>query len=343
MNTHRIAVIGAGICGASVAHQLRQYRATVSVFEKSRGSGGRMATRRLENDLSIDLGAPFFTAHDQQFLEQVILWEQQGYVAKWEGNLFQYSNGQLQPSTDRQPRWVGTPRMSSLPRALLSGTNTHYQTLITTAHRDGNQWWLHDDHQQKFGPFTHLVITVPANQALELLHDTPDLSAQVEKARFSAAWVIGLLFEQPLDTAIDGCFVEGGPLRWITRDSSKPERATASDRWVIQASAEWSQSYLEQSPKWVIETLTGHFADLLKCPIPAAHQALAHRWRYANASQSIPSYTLSDAEMGLYVCGDWCMGGRVEGAWLSARNTVEQLLTQLGLQPPYELPARSFA
>ena len=332
MKTHRIAVIGAGMCGASVAHLLRQHSVAVSVFEKSRGSGGRMATRRLAHNQSLDLGTPFFIAQDRQFLEQVRVWEQQGFIAKWEANLFHSQNGQLRPMTDQPHRWVGTPRMSSLTRALLNGTHTHYRTHITTAHRDNNQWWLHDEHQQQFGPFTHLVITAPANQAMALLHDSPALSTQVEKAKLSAVWVVGLLFDQPLATRIDGGLVDHGPLQWCVRDSSKSQRSKAGDNWVIHASTEWSQSYLEQSPQWIIKTLTEHFADLIQCPIPPAHTALAHRWRYAHSNPLANGNALADTTMGLYVCGDWSTGGNVEGAWLSAQRTVSQLLSQLGLQ-----------
>ena len=41
-----IAVVGAGLSGLLVAHTLRERGATVVVLEKSRGVGGRMATKR---------------------------------------------------------------------------------------------------------------------------------------------------------------------------------------------------------------------------------------------------------------------------------------------------------
>ena len=42
----RIAVIGAGIAGLSCATELQGAGVTVRIFEKSRGPGGRMSTRR---------------------------------------------------------------------------------------------------------------------------------------------------------------------------------------------------------------------------------------------------------------------------------------------------------
>ena len=60
-----IAIIGAGIAGITLARQL-QGSAKVSVFEKSRGFGGRMATRR-HGSYQFDHGAQFFTARSKQF------------------------------------------------------------------------------------------------------------------------------------------------------------------------------------------------------------------------------------------------------------------------------------
>jgi len=60
-----LAIIGAGIAGITLARQL-QDSAEVSVFEKSRGFGGRMATRRA-GSYQFDHGAQFFTARSQQF------------------------------------------------------------------------------------------------------------------------------------------------------------------------------------------------------------------------------------------------------------------------------------
>ena len=58
-----IAIIGAGISGCSCAHQLTQAGHQVTVVEKGRGVGGRMATRRMDG-ARIDHGAQFFTARD---------------------------------------------------------------------------------------------------------------------------------------------------------------------------------------------------------------------------------------------------------------------------------------
>ena len=38
---------------------------------------------------------------------------------------------------------------------------------------------------------------------------------------------------------------------------------------------------------------------------------------------------LADADLGIYACGDWCLSGRVEGAWLSGLEAARRLLEHL--------------
>ena len=61
-----VAVIGAGIAGLACAATLARAGIGVTLFEKSRRPGGRVATRRVEG-LSFNHGAQFATAHGPDF------------------------------------------------------------------------------------------------------------------------------------------------------------------------------------------------------------------------------------------------------------------------------------
>ena len=65
MTTH-IAIVGAGIAGLAAARRLRAAGLTCTLFDKSPGLGGRMATRR-EGYLRFDHGAQYFTARGPRF------------------------------------------------------------------------------------------------------------------------------------------------------------------------------------------------------------------------------------------------------------------------------------
>ena len=75
-----VAVIGAGISGLVCARTLRDHGYPVTVFEKSRGVGGRMATRRTDDGFQFDHGAQYFTARDRRFRRYVNSWIADGIV-----------------------------------------------------------------------------------------------------------------------------------------------------------------------------------------------------------------------------------------------------------------------
>ena len=61
----KIAIIGAGISGITIAKNLKDF-AKVSIFEKSQGVGGRMASHR-SGTYEFDHGTQFFTAKSKHF------------------------------------------------------------------------------------------------------------------------------------------------------------------------------------------------------------------------------------------------------------------------------------
>src|SRR5207253_7051296 len=113
-----IAIIGTGIAGLSAAQALRDTGYEVQLFDKSRGSGGRMSSKRSDAG-ALDMGAQYFTARDRRFVIEVQRWQANGWVAVWLPQLYNFHGGQLSPSPDEQIRWVGTPRMSAITRALI--------------------------------------------------------------------------------------------------------------------------------------------------------------------------------------------------------------------------------
>ncbi|WP_017936916.1 NAD(P)/FAD-dependent oxidoreductase [Zestomonas thermotolerans] len=320
-----IAIIGTGLAGLSAAQSLTGAGLRVQLFDKSRGSGGRMASRRSDAG-SLDLGAQYFTARDRRFLETVQHWQSRGWVAEWSPSLYNFSDGRLSYSPDEQTRWVGTPRMSSITRALLGGLPVQFSCRISEVFRGRRHWQLQDTEGQVHGPFSQVVIATPAPQATTLLAAAPKLASAAASVAMEPVWAVALGFERPLETDIEGCFVQDSPLSWLARNRSKPGRDGALDTWVLHASSEWSKQHLDLSKELIIEQLHGAFAELIGCAVPPPAFGLAHRWLYARPAQAHQWGVLADADLGLYACGDWCLSGRVEGAWLSGQEAARRLL-----------------
>ncbi len=323
--TAPIAIIGTGIAGLSAAQALHAAGHEVQLFDKSRGSGGRMASKRSDVG-ALDLGAQYFTARDRRFVDVVQQWQARGWVAEWTPNLYHSRNGQLSASPDEQVRWVGSPRMSAITRAMLGALPVHFSCRITEVFRGAQHWHLQDAEGHNHGPFSHAVVATPAPQASALLAAAPKLAGAASSVIMEPTWAVALAFANPLDTKVDGCFVQDSPLDWLTRNRSKPGRDGSPDTWVLHASSSWSRQHLDMPKEAVIEHLHGAFAELIDCAMPAPIFSLAHRWLYARPASAHQWGSLADAHLGLYACGDWCLSGRVEGAWLSGQDAARKLL-----------------
>ena len=328
MSKAPIAIIGTGIAGLCAARALHDAGQSVQLFDKSRGSGGRMASKRSEAG-SLDLGAQYFTTRDRRFTETVHQWQEAGWVAQWAPNLYQAREGQLAPSADEQLRWVGAPTMSAITRGLLGELPVTFSCRITEVFRGENYWTLVDAGGASHGPFSQVIVAVPAPQAAALLSSAPKLAAVAASVAMEPTWAVALGFATPLQTELEGCFVQDDALDWIARNRSKPGRNGPLDTWVLHGSSAWSRQHLDLSKEAVTEHLLGAFAELIDCVVPAPEFTLAHRWLYARPTQAHEWSALADTRLGLYACGDWCLTGRVEGAWLSGQEAARRLLESL--------------
>jgi len=323
-----VAVIGAGLAGLSCGRHLQSAGCRVTVFDKARGPGGRMSTRRADG-WQCDHGAQYFTVRDNAFREEVARWESAGVAAPWEPKIAVIGGGRTEP--DSVVRFVGVPRMSAPAAWLAAGLTLHSGVTIGNMQHEVEGWRLHSKEQGLHAEhYDALVLAVPAPQAAALLEPLLPLTAMQSNAvAMLPSWTLMLRFAQPYKPGYDAAFINDGPLRWIARDSSKPGRA-GSEVWVLQASAEWSAAHIEDDETRVTALLLDAFARL-GGPRPEA--VTAHRWRYARAGtpSSREAVWLPAVRVGL--CGDWLGGGRVEDAWLSGLALAAKVLAKTPCLP----------
>lgn len=320
----RVAVVGAGLSGLACARALADRGCDVVVLEKSRGPGGRAATRR-EGRWRFDHGAQYFTVRDERFSRRVRAWRDAGLVRRWDGRVAVVGGGRVTPKDDGPERWVGVPGMSALGRELAAGLDVRFGSRVAALADDGGGWRVEPEEGPDAGRFDAVVVSAPAPQTAGLLAGiAPDLARRADEVPMEPCWALMLGFAEPLDVGFDGGFADGGPLSWIARDGSKPGRPDA-EAWVVHASPEWSADHLEDDAGSVGRALLDAFGDAVGRRTEPAFRAV-HRWRFAQPTSPLPDRCLVDVTYRIAACGDWCGGPRVEGAFLSGLAAADSLL-----------------
>jgi predicted NAD/FAD-dependent oxidoreductase len=332
-----IAIVGAGMAAITCARTLVQAGHQVTVFEKSHGLGGRMATRNSPFG-TFDHGAQYFTVRDPRFAQALQI--SPGVCRPWSANTVQVldSHGRVAAAglPAREAHWVPKPGMNALVRKwaqpLEEAGRIQLQTKVTAIEQDQlnkKQWQLRtagaDDSSHVFGGFDAVVLAIPSPQAQELLSKTPKAATLAKKTAsvtVAPCWTLMLAFPQAVQPGLTTLGPQWSAARsthhriaWLARESSKPGRGIV-ERWTVQASAAWSQEHLQDSAERVTAKLIKAFSEVTGIRAEPAH-AQVHRWLYAKTEHPLGSSHLWDAKAGLGVCGDWCLGHRVEDAFVS--------------------------
>jgi len=329
----RIAIIGAGMAGLTLAHQLK-HKAEVTVFEKSRGVSGRMATRRL-GEYEFDHGAQFFTARSEAFEQFIAPFIEQGVIAEWQPRVLTLEAGEKPYRRDWfEPHYVAVPRMNSFAKALAADLDIQLEITISTLSAMPNgQWQLHTLEEKLPQVFDWVISTAPASQSIALLDQhlselstdiTSDTANTLQDVQMAPCFTLMLGFEQALKLPFQAARAKNASIEWIMVNSSKPGR-TEPFTLVIQSSNSWARENLERDLDWVNQAMLTDLEQLLGEPLPAVAVESLHRWRYSRVEQALEREAVLDWEKGLAACGDWCLSGRVEGAFLSANSLARQL------------------
>lgn len=302
----RIAIVGTGLAGLSCGARLKAGGHRVRLFDKGRSPGGRLSTRRLATVLGearVDHGAQYFTARDPAFRQQVDDWVRDGIAVRW-------------PAAG-EDAWVGTPGMSAPAEALAAGLDVVQSARVERLSRDGQGWRLVGEGIAA-ETFDAAVVAVPAEQAGTLVRPfSADFAEAAVRTPAEPCWTAMAVFPERLAIG-DDVVKRRGPIGWAARDSAKPMRS-GPEAWVVQAGPDWSRDHLEEDPADILAALLPALAAVLGAPMPEPAAAVAHRWRYAR-SGVLGREVLWNADLGLGVCGDWLIGPRVEGAWLSGQH-----------------------
>ncbi|WP_066015027.1 NAD(P)/FAD-dependent oxidoreductase [Endozoicomonas atrinae] len=323
----KIALIGAGLSGIKAASLLIDLGHEVTVFEKSRGLGGRLANRRTAWG-KLDIGAQYFTARDPDFQKQVELWLQASVVQVWDFSPYCVEQGKLIPSPDETVRYTGSPLMNQLVYCSSNGLMVNFQCAVTAVEKLRKGWRLFTSNGEVFSDFDWLIVSSPAEQSRALLENCSDVMTDVPEAVHQPCWAVGLATRGEAPESVQGIFGDD-TVRWASRLSNRPGFIKApdiDDVWMLHFSPEWSEQQGKETPVDIGQTGLEWLQKIMDTELDKSAE-YRHYWRYANIKPvTFDKSYLLDEHQRLSVIGAWCAGGRVEGAWLSAVNWVEDVV-----------------
>lgn len=294
-----VAVIGAGLAGLTAARALADAGRRVVVFEKSRGLGGRLATRRTSEGWWFNHGAPALTTLDPPwraapaFLDFLARAEAAGHAARdGDGH-------------------IGRPGASGVVAGLAEGLDIRFGVEVEPLARAGGGW------RAGGARCAAVVCTAPAPQTARLCAAVPTVRAAAEAARMAPVWTLMAAWRgtpPPLRLA--------APFFSVSVDQTSGGREGA--RWVAHAGTDWSAANLERDRDETARILAAELAAACGADPADLAFAQAHRWRFGLVAQPVGAPCV--AAEGVVAAGDWLLGPRAADAHASGLAAAAALL-----------------
>ncbi len=323
---NKVAIIGSGITGSTLANSLEK-SFNVTIFDKSRGVGGRLSTRR-HDQFSFDHGAQFIKANTVSFSNLLKLAERENFVKEWEARFVEIDRLELVKKLHPDLNYkllVGAPRMNMLSKFLIGNTKVILNCKISELIKKNNNWFLKDDISNKYGPFDWVFITTPVQQAELLLLKYPSLSKKIKNIKMQSSFALMLGFNNKIDLGFDFASVKNSFISNISLNSSKPERAYKNSTCIVIQTNPDTEYKKEISNDKMIEKIIEESSYISNFDLSIyCHKAL-HFWRYTNVKTAPNFKSIIDKKFKVVVCGDWMVGKNIESGYISAKDAIKHL------------------
>lgn len=318
-----VLIIGAGLSGLMAAQTLVGAGHAVTIIDKGRTVGGRLATREMGPGRA-DHGAQFFTVRDDTFRKQVERWEAVGLVYVWGTG---WSDGSLVDTPhDGYPRYAIRGGMNALAQQLASaltaaGVTIHTDRQVAAIRQIGATWQATDTDGTTYGGEA-LVMTPPVPQSLALLDAGDVLLEAADRAalaRITYAPCLCGIFWLEGDIALPppGALQRPGTdISWLADNQAKGI-SPAAKLITVHAGPAYSQRFYDAPDDELLAAFQASLQPYSSGRI-TRHAAELKRWRYALPTVLHPErFLLAQSDAPLIFGGDAFGHPRIEGAALS--------------------------
>ncbi|MDA9708064.1 NAD(P)-binding protein [Alphaproteobacteria bacterium] len=321
-----VAVIGAGITGITLANLL-QKKVNLTVFEKSRGVGGRMATRRAE-PYQFNHGAQYFKIENKEFKNFLQPLIQNKIIKHLEANHIEILNKEVIKRTKTYNKIYYTPvsKMNSVVKYLINN-NFFIKLLckIDKTIKENDKWFIIDSDKASYGPYDWLFITIPPNQALKILYNNFKFLDIIKKIKMRSCYSLMLGFDKIKEFDFDTALFLDEDVQWLSIRKKIIENKKYYNL-LINSSYNFAEKNVNGNKDKISDYLIKQVSDIIKYELNNYEHKALHFWKYAMSEKNNNLGSFLDEDLKVIVCGDWCMNGKVEGGFLSAKDAAKKLI-----------------
>ncbi len=301
-----VVVVGAGISGLVAARALTEAGCAVTVLEKARGVGGRLATRRI-GAARLDHGAQFFTVRGDSLQRMVDDAIAVGVVDEWCRGFGE---------ADGYPRYRGRDGMAGFAKWLARGLEVRAGVRVTDL----------GEHQADA-----YVLTAPIPQSLAILAwsgrlPEPDLADALHAFTYNATLaLLAVLDRDPRLPAPGAIQQPDHPVFTFISDNATKGVSTVP-ALTFHVGNQASRRRWNEPDGALCDALVAEAAPWLGGASIVAAQLV--RWRYAGPTVPWPAPCLMVRHdpQPIVLAGDAFDGPKVEGAFRSGLAAAQALL-----------------
>jgi len=322
----RVAIIGAGIAGIAAGRTLHQAGIASVLFEKSRGVGGRVATRR-NAGYTWDTGATSVALRGRS-LDSVILHEiDDADRVSIDKPIFVHDDLHPMPGDGRAavPRFAFRTGMTKLPKLLAEGLTIRFESTVDQIQADKQGYTVLGEH------FDRVILTAPIPQTGLLLWGL-DLRRPIAQIQYRTCISVGLGFAAPLPETRYHALLDPSlrhPLSWLCLESVKvPTHApTGSSSIIAQLGREFSRLNYQLPDEELVRIVCGYLARLYGPAFATPEAFTVMRWKYAQPESLVDFDEANPPDSTVLIAGDALSGARIEEAYESGLRAAKRILS----------------
>lgn len=306
----KIAIIGAGLSGCNVYLNLKKQNHDIVVFEKSRGTGGRLSTKYID-DKFIDHGTPFVNTKDYKF-----------------PNFLDFLDKKVTQNILRNidKKYYPTNGINKLCSSLIDKKDLITNTRITNAILINQKWTLTDNTNTIYDDFDFVVFTIPATQILENdFNLDEDTKKQLETVSYAPMASLICYTNIKNTKKLKNQELLKSQLFYKVVDNSTKYDYENFESYVFHLNKDFVFSNKDLEKNELFEIIHQEISKEFDINLKEDFNVVEHFWKFAFAKEKIDKDFILNKEKSYGICGDYFKGINLEASYQSSLKISNEI------------------